>query len=88
MRDCTIYVAKTKAPISFAVTANLICVFVYAYAKSRFSHEETHLMEDKTYLKIHYIVIPPQTVSVGGYTVFTLSNRTNERKCVRNDLLP
>ena len=30
-------VAKTKALISFAVTAKLICVFVFAYAKSRFS---------------------------------------------------
>ena len=32
-------VAKTKALISFAVTAKLICVFVFAYVKSRFSHE-------------------------------------------------
>ena len=31
-------VAKTKALISFAVTAKLICVFVFAYAKIRFSH--------------------------------------------------
>ena len=37
-RDCTICVAKTKALISFAVTAKLICVFAFAYAKSRFSH--------------------------------------------------
>ena len=37
-RDCTIQVAKTKALISFAVTAKLICVFVFAYAKIRFSH--------------------------------------------------
>ena len=29
-------VAKTKALISFVVTAKLICVFVFAYAKSRF----------------------------------------------------
>ena len=29
-RDCTIHVAKTKALISFAVTAKLICVFVFA----------------------------------------------------------
>ena len=36
-------VAKTKALISFAVTAKLICVFVFAYAKSRFSHNEAHL---------------------------------------------
>ena len=33
------YVAKTNALISFAITAKLICVFVFAYAKSRFSHD-------------------------------------------------
>ena len=33
-RDCTICVAKTKALISF---------FVFAYAKSRFSHDAAHL---------------------------------------------
>ena len=33
----TICIAKTKALISFAVTAKLICVFVFAYAKIRFS---------------------------------------------------
>ena len=37
-RDCTICVAKTKALISFAVTAKLICVFVFTFAKIRFSH--------------------------------------------------
>ena len=42
--DCTIYVAKTKGLISFTVTAKLICVFVFAYAKSRFSHDEAHIM--------------------------------------------
>ena len=42
-RDCTIRIAKTKALISFAVTAKLICVFVFAYAKSRFSHDEAHI---------------------------------------------
>ena len=36
--------AKTKALISFAVTAKLICVFVFAYVKSRFSHEEAQLV--------------------------------------------
>ena len=41
--DCTIRVAKTKALIRFAVTAKLICVFVFAYAKIRFSHDEAHL---------------------------------------------
>ena len=37
-------VAKTKALISFAVTAKLICVFVFAYAKSRFSHDAAHII--------------------------------------------
>ena len=31
-----IYVAKTKALISSAVTAQLICAFVFAYAKTCF----------------------------------------------------
>ena len=38
-RGCTIYLAKTKALISCMVTAQLICVFVFTYAKSRFSHD-------------------------------------------------
>ena len=33
------YVAKTKELIGFAVTAKLICVFVFAYAKCWFSHD-------------------------------------------------
>ena len=36
-------VARTKALISFAVTAKLICVFVFAYAKKRFSHDKAHI---------------------------------------------
>ena len=36
-RDCSICVAKTKAQISFAVTA-------FAYAKSMFSHDAAHIM--------------------------------------------
>ena len=36
--------AKTKALISFAVTAKLICVFVFAYAKSRFSHDAAQIV--------------------------------------------
>ena len=42
MRDCTICVAKINALISFAVTAKLICVFVFAYAKIRVSHVVAH----------------------------------------------
>ena len=47
-----IYVAKTKALISFAVTAKLICVFVFAYAKSRFSYGAAHLVLIEQYLPV------------------------------------
>ena len=50
--DCTIYVAKTKALISFAVTTKLICVFVFAYAKRRFSHDAAHFIVDSSPLTI------------------------------------
>ena len=36
---------KTKALISFAVTAKLICDFVFAYAKSWFSHDEAQIIQ-------------------------------------------
>ena len=38
------YVAKTKALISLAVTAKLICIFVFAYAKKRFSHDTAQII--------------------------------------------
>ena len=44
--DCSIRVAKTKALISFAVTAKLICVFVFACAKCSFSHDMAHFAFD------------------------------------------
>ena len=37
-RNFTIRVPKTKALISFAVTAKLICAFVFTYADCWFSH--------------------------------------------------
>ena len=40
----SIRIAKTKALISFAVTAKLICVFVFAYVKSRFPHDAAHII--------------------------------------------
>ena len=45
-RNCTIRVAKTKTLISFAVTAKLICVFVFAYALADcwFSQDEAHII--------------------------------------------
>ena len=38
---CSVY----KALISCAVTAQLICIFVFAYAKSRFSHDAAHIVK-------------------------------------------
>ena len=40
--DCTIDVAKLKALISCTVTVQLICTFVFANAKSMFSHDAAH----------------------------------------------
>ena len=37
-------VAKTKAMISFAVTAKLICTFVFAYADCWFSDAATQII--------------------------------------------
>ena len=42
-RGCTIRIAKTKALISNSVTAKMICVFVFAYTKSRFSHDDARI---------------------------------------------
>ena len=37
--------SENSALISCAVTAQLIYVFVFAYAKSRFSHNEAHMIK-------------------------------------------
>ena len=39
----SICAAKTKAPISRAITAQLICDFVFAHAKSRFSRDAAQI---------------------------------------------
>ena len=41
--ECTIYEVKTKTLISCAVTVQLICAFVFAYANSRFTHDVAHV---------------------------------------------
>ena len=38
VEGCTISIEKAKALISCAVTEQLICAFVFAFAKGRFSH--------------------------------------------------
>ena len=42
--ECTICVVKTKALISCVVTTQLICAFVFVYAKSRFSDVTAHMI--------------------------------------------
>ena len=49
---------KTKALISFAVTAKLICVFFFANAKSPFSHDAAQMKPFHT-KKYHYRIKPP-----------------------------
>ena len=62
MRNCTIRVAKTKALISCAVTAQLICAFVFALAKVRFSHAYRIMLY--TSVRTQTIIIPtPETFS-------------------------
>ena len=41
------YPYSKKALISCTVTAQLICVFVFAYAKIRFSHDEAHIVNGR-----------------------------------------
>ena len=41
------YVAKTKALISCAVTTQLKCAFVFAYAKRRFSYDAALIKSKK-----------------------------------------
>ena len=45
------YVEKTKALISCAVTAQLICFFIFPNAKSRFSHDAAQIIK-KTYASL------------------------------------
>ena len=42
--DCTMYVAKTKALISCAVTVQLVCAFIFTHAKIRFSYDMAQIM--------------------------------------------
>ena len=49
--------SENKALISFAVTAKLICVLVFAYAKIQFSHEAAHI-EMLHYESNNYSFVP------------------------------
>ena len=69
-RDCTIRVAKTKALIIFAVTVKLICLFVFVYAKSWFSHDAAQIIIATYYYTAHSC----KTANKGFAKVFYISN--------------
>ena len=79
--DCTIHVAKTNSLISFAVTAKLICVFVFAYAKSRFSHDEAHIQIYSTSSRLGAAtLIPRHLLLMAGMTLLVeLQHRTSRQ---------
>ena len=60
--------AKTKALISCAVTAQLICVFVFAYANCWFSHAKAHLIFavviDKLFMNLNCEKLPYAVVQI------------------------
>ena len=53
-RGIVVRAAKTKALISFAVTAKLICAFVFAYADCWFSHEAALLVRQSPLTRIQW----------------------------------
>ena len=59
---------KTKALISFAFTAKLICVFVFAYAKSWFSHDEAQLSAMEKHFEINIKILMLLMVVVSDNT--------------------
>ena len=58
---------KTKVLISFAVTAKLICVFVFTYAKSRFSYDAAHLITGMNILAHQILLIGYKMTVVNTY---------------------
>ena len=53
----TIFVAKKMGLISCAATVQLIGVFVFAYAKSCFSHDVAYMVFRDTNLVCHHAVL-------------------------------
>ena len=55
-RYCTIQGAKRKTLISIVVTAKLISVFLFVYAKSQFSHDATQIEIRKFIFRIVFML--------------------------------
>ena len=63
------YVAETKALISFGATAKLICVFVFAYAKRWFSHDAAQM-----FVIVHIKYLGKRIL----FTLFGYANRPSQ----------
>ena len=64
-RDSTIRVDKTKALISFVVTAKLICVFVFPYAKCCFSHDTAQfIVATLKHIHIYHRLMPQKLLKM------------------------
>ena len=86
-KDCTISIAKTKALISFAVTAKLVCTFVFAYADCWFSHAQAQIrweLRRKSCFQM-YCVVP--FLPITSCFCF-LVNRPNEQHSEKIEFLP
>ena len=78
--DCSIYVVKTNALISFAVTAKLICVFVFAYAKCWVSHDAAQIDKRTKYdlvFRVLFISFPFVLLNVPVNNFSALSRRSH-----------
>ena len=68
---------KGADQISFAVTAKLICVFVFAYAKSRFSHDAAHIISSEPLL----LIILPCFLAVSYFVKIKQNKMCHEKIC-------
>ena len=85
-RDRTIRLAKTKALISLAVTAKLICVFIYGYAKKPvFSYRGSYHKRAKQIYSFPFFSSPEPKAQRWAYSipVDPASVRPCVRPCVR-----
>ena len=52
-------IVKTKALISFTLTAKLICAFAFAYVKCLFSHDTSHFLNKPLFLVFYCTLSEP-----------------------------
>ena len=73
--------AKTKVLNSFSVTAKLICVFVFAYAENRFSHDAAQILMQFLIAKKLKKVNLKKTLKEKNYTYVIFNTFRNILTC-------